>query len=90
MDGFPGGSVVKNPPSNAEDARDESSISGLVRPARKEMPTHSTTLAWKNSMDRGAWWATVHEVTKSRMLLSRHLYLLPVSGLEKRVAIKVG
>ena len=29
--GFPGDSVVKNPPANAEDAGDESSISGLGR-----------------------------------------------------------
>ena len=26
------------------------------------MATHSSTLAWKNPMDRGAWWAAVHEV----------------------------
>ena len=29
--GFPGGSVVKNPPASAGDAGDESSISGLGR-----------------------------------------------------------
>ena len=23
-------------------------------------------LAWRNSMDRGAWWATVHRVAKSQ------------------------
>ena len=27
----------------------------------EEMATHSSILARKNSMDRGAWWATVHE-----------------------------
>ena len=47
MGGFPGGSVVKNPPFNAEAARDKGSISGSVRPTRKEVATHSTTLAWK-------------------------------------------
>ena len=26
----------------------------------KEMATHSSTLAWKIPMDRGAWQATVH------------------------------
>ena len=36
----------------------------------KEMATHSSILAWKNSMDRGAWQATVHGVTKSWMQLS--------------------
>ena len=28
------------------------------------MATHSSVLAWKNPMDRGAWWARVHEVEK--------------------------
>ena len=32
------------------------------------MATHASILAWRiflSSMDRGAWWATVHRVTKS-------------------------
>ena len=33
-------------------------------PLEKEMATHSTILAWKNLMDRGAWQATVYGVTK--------------------------
>ena len=33
----------------------------------KEMATHSSILAWKNSMDRGAWWAAVHGVTQLDM-----------------------
>ena len=32
--------------------------------------THSSILAWGIPMDRGAWWATVHEVTKSQTRLS--------------------
>ena len=36
----------------------------------KEMATHSSILVWKNSMDGGTWWATVHGVTKSRTRLS--------------------
>ena len=28
------------------------------------MATHSSILAWRIPMDRGAWWATGHEVTK--------------------------
>ena len=43
---------------------------GLEDPLEKEMATHSSILAWKNSMDRGAWQATVHGVTKSWMQLS--------------------
>ena len=30
------------------------------------MATHSSILAWRIPMDRGAWQATVHEVTKSQ------------------------
>ena len=32
----------------------------------KKMATHSTILAWRISMDRGVWWATVHRVTQSQ------------------------
>ena len=34
------------------------------------MATHSSILAWRIPKDRGAWRATVHEVTKSRAQLS--------------------
>ena len=30
------------------------------------MATHSSILAWRVPMDRGAWWVTVHGVTKSQ------------------------
>ena len=33
---------------------------------QEEVATHSSILAWKNSMDRGAWKATAHGVTKSQ------------------------
>ena len=29
------------------------------------MATYSSILAWRIPMDRGAWWATGHEVAKS-------------------------
>ena len=36
-------------------------------PLEKEMATHSSILACRiNPMDGGAWWATVHGITKSR------------------------
>jgi len=31
---------------------------------------HSNILAWRIPMDRGAWWATVHGITKSQTGLS--------------------
>ena len=42
--GCPGGSVVKNPPTNAGDT---SSIPGWENPLEKEMATHSSILAWE-------------------------------------------
>ena len=33
------------------------------------MAPHSSSLAWKNPMDGGAWWATVQGVAKSRTRL---------------------
>ena len=46
---------------------------GWEDPLEKEMATHSSILAWENPMDRGAWWATVYGVTKSRTWLSTHI-----------------
>ena len=38
---------------------------GREEPLEKEKATHSSILAWRNPMDRRAWWATVHRVAKS-------------------------
>jgi len=43
--GFSGGSVVKNPPANAGDARDVGSIPGSGRFSGEEIATHSSILA---------------------------------------------
>ena len=43
---------------------------GWEDPLENGTATHSRILAWKIPMDRGAWWAIVHGVTKSRTLLS--------------------
>ena len=37
----------------------------------EEMATHSSILAWENPMNKGAWWATVLGVAKSRTQLKR-------------------
>ena len=39
---------------------------GQEDPLEKGMTTHWSILAWRIPMDRGAWWATVHGVTKSQ------------------------
>ena len=43
---------------------------GWEDPLEEGMATYSSNLAWRIPMDRGAWWATVHGVTKSRTPLS--------------------
>ena len=43
---------------------------GQEDPLEEELATHSSVLAGKNPMDRGAWQATVPGVTKSRTWLS--------------------
>ena len=35
-------------------------------PLEEGMATHSSNLAWRIPTDRGAWWAPVHGVVKSR------------------------
>ena len=52
--------MVKNSPANAVDRRDAGSIPGWEDPLEEGMATHSSVLAWKNPMVRGAWQATVH------------------------------
>ena len=37
---------------------------GWDKPLEEGMKSHSSILAWKIPMDRGAWQATVHGVTK--------------------------
>ena len=39
---------------------------GWEDPLEEGMATHSSILAWKIPMDKGAWRATVHSVTRSR------------------------
>ena len=51
----------------------ETQVQSLGReiPLEKEMATYISILAWKKSMDRGAWQATDHGVAKSRTRLSK-------------------
>ena len=52
--------MVKNPPANAGDIRDEGSFPGA---GGSPGGMHGNPLQYsclENSMDRGAWWATVH------------------------------
>ena len=57
--------LVKNPLANAGDVRDMGLIQGLEDPLDEGVATHSSILAWRIPMDRGAWWATVHRDAES-------------------------
>ena len=65
--GFSGGSDSKETSRNAGDL---GSVPGLGRSLAdgSDFPLQGSCL--ENSMDRGAWWATVHEVAKSQTRLS--------------------
>ena len=65
MGTFQGALVVKNLPASAGDVRDVGLILGSGRSPGKgnDNPLQYSCLG--NSMDGGAWWATVHGVEKS-------------------------
>ena len=60
--GFPGDSDGKESTCNAGDP---GSILGWEDPLQKGMASHTSILAWRIPMDRGAWRATVHGVATS-------------------------
>ena len=63
--------VVKNLPANAGDVRDMGWIPGLERSPGGGRVNPLQYSCLENPMDRGAWWATVHGVSKSQTQLSR-------------------
>ena len=63
---LPDGSADKYSACNAGDTGDMSSISGSGRSLGERSGNSLQYSGLENSMDRGAWWATVHEVTKSQ------------------------
>ena len=82
--GFPGGSDgKKNPPAMWETW--VRSLGG-EDPLEEDMATHSSILAWRIPMDRGAWWATVYGVAKSRTQLSDFTFTFHFHALEKEMA----
>ena len=62
--------MVKNPPAMQEPP--EMQVRSLSRedPLEEGMATHSSILAWRIPVDRGAWWATVHGVGSAWGMLS--------------------
>ena len=65
--GFPGGSAVKNLPANAGD------LGLMPESGRSSGEGNGNPLQYSclgDPIDRGAWWAIVHTVAKSRAQLS--------------------
>ena len=65
LEGFPGGSVVKNPP-----AKQETQVPSLVSedPLEKETAIHFSILAWETA--HKTWQSTIHRVAKCQTRLS--------------------
>ena len=61
--------------ANAEDKRDVGSIPGLGRSPEGGYDNPLQYSCLQNPMDRGAWWASVRGVTKSRIQLSDSIYV---------------
>ena len=66
----PGDAEVKNPPAKAEVARDTGSIPGSGRSSGEGNGNPLQYPCLENSINRGAWRATVHGVAKSQTQLS--------------------
>ena len=64
--GFPGGSVVKNPPA---DAGDMGSVLGSGRSSGEGNGNPLQYSCLENPMDRGGWQATIQGVAKSQTRL---------------------
>ena len=63
--------MVKNMPTSAGDARNVGSSPGLGRSLGEDNGNSMQYSCLENSMDRGAWQATVHGVTKNQTQLKR-------------------
>ena len=62
LQGFPGGSLVKNPPVDAEDTRYVGSVPALGRSLGKRNGNALQYSCLENSMNREIFWARVHGV----------------------------
>ena len=69
-----GGTVVKNLPASAGNARDVGSIAGSGRSPGVENGNLLQYSCLENSMEKGAWQATIQGITKSQTWLSTHTH----------------
>ena len=68
--GFPGGLLVMNLLAVQKMQEIQVQSLGGEDPLEEEMAAHSSILPWRIPIDRGAWQATVHGVTKNQTRLS--------------------
>ena len=68
---FQGVLMVKNLPASAGDTGDVGSIPGSRRSPGEGHDNPLQYSCLENPMDRGAWWATVHGITKNQTRLNR-------------------
>ena len=73
--GFPGVTSGKETTCQCRYVTDAGLIHVLERSPEKEMPTHSSILAWEIPW-RGTWQATVHGVIKHQTRLSAHTHMI--------------
>ena len=66
--------MVKNLPANAGDARNVGLIPGSGRSLGGGNGNPLQYSCLENPMDRGAWWATVHEVAELDMTERMHMH----------------
>ena len=66
--------MVKNPPTNTGDIRETVSIPGSGRSPGEGNGNPLQYTCLENTVDKGAWPATVHEVTKSWEQHSTHTH----------------
>ena len=82
--------VVKNPFVNSGDYKRHRFNPWVRKIPWKRVVTHSSILAWRIPMDRGAWRATVHGVTKSHTQLKRLSTTMPGSPIYKNLPANPG
>ena len=70
--------VIKNPPANVEAARDLGSVSGSGRSPGGGNGNLLQYSSLGNSMNKGAWWATVHRATENHTQLSDEAHLVNI------------
>ena len=76
--------MVKNPPENAGNAADVGSVPGSGRSPGEGNGNPLQYSCLENPMDRGAWWATVHGVTRVRHDLATKPPPVPISTFVQR------